>query len=58
MGVGERQAEDRDVIEIVARLANDLADPRKSIVAVGAQQRQEAAGFQEMASSRTVMRWR
>ena len=40
-GIRERQAEHRDVIEVVADFADDLAGPREAVVAVGAKQAEE-----------------
>ena len=38
LGVGQRQAEDGDVVEVVADFADHLADPGVAVVVVVAQQ--------------------
>ena len=54
--VRQRQAEHGDVVEMIADLADHLADPGVAIVAVvAAADRQEAADIYEMDSSRTVI---
>ena len=53
IGVRHRQAEDGDVVEVVADFADHLAGPGVAIVAVVPQQRDE--GVQPMDSSRTVI---
>ena len=40
LGGRHRQAEDRDIVEVVADFADDLAHPRVAVVAVLAQQRE------------------
>ena len=57
--VADRQAEDRDVVEVVADFADDLADPRVPVVAVVAQQprRRRSCRGAVRVSSRTVMLW-